>query len=104
MPASGGYTDREIVSAVRSGALDEAVLDKAVIRLLTLIDKATVHRKPGACFDKSAHHALARRAAGESAVLLKNDDNLLPLSPKSRVALIGRIRPTSPLSGERAAH
>lgn len=89
MPASGGYTDQQIVEAIAEGRLDEAVLDRAVLRILDLIDKAVSHKKVGAHFDADAHHALARRAAGESAVLLKNEGGLLPLEPGMPIALIG---------------
>ena len=89
MPASGGYTDRQIVEAVTEGCLDEAVLDRTVLRILDLIDKAVTGKKPGARFDASAHHALARQAAGQSAVLLKNEGSLLPLKTGEPIALIG---------------
>ena len=89
MPSSHGVTDQQIVEAVQSGSMDEAVLDKAVLRLLELIAKAVNGRKSGACFDKAAHHNLARKAAQESMVLLRNEDDLLPLAKETKVALIG---------------
>src|SRR5690606_39255256 len=48
-------------------------------------------RAAKAAVDTDAHHDLARRAAGESAVLLKNEDRILPLAPGTRVALIGEF-------------
>ena len=99
MPASGGYTDRQIVEAVTQGRLDEAVLDRAVSRILDLIDKAVSRKKAGARFDAAAHHALARQAAGQSAVLLKNEGNLLPLKAGEPVALIGGFAKTPRYQG-----
>ena len=99
MPASGGYTDRQIVEAVTQGRLDGAVLDRAVSRILDLIDKAVSHKKAGARFDAAAHHALARQAAGQSAVLLKNEGNLLPLKAGEPVALIGGFAKTPRYQG-----
>ncbi|WP_265520193.1 glycoside hydrolase family 3 C-terminal domain-containing protein [Oerskovia flava] len=76
MPSTGGRTDAEIVAAVRAGELDEAVLDQAVRRLLTLLDR-TLPALQGAtgltAEDAAAHHALAREAAADGAVLLKNE-------------------------------
>jgi beta-glucosidase len=79
MPGSGGINDAKIVEAVKSGALDEKLLDKAVLRIVELILKSQEHAKPGYAYDAAAHHQLARRAAAESAVLLKNEGNILPL-------------------------
>lgn len=89
MPASNGLNDARIVEAVSSGALDEAVLNLAVERLLKLIFKAAENRKTGYRYDQPAHHALARRAAAESMVLLKNEDHILPLKKNAKIALIG---------------
>ena len=89
MPGSGGLNDATLVAAVKAGQLDEAVLDRAVMRLLALIDKAAQARKPGYRYDSAAHHALARRAAGSSMVLLKNDGAILPLDPAQKIAVVG---------------
>jgi len=89
MPSSGGLNDARIVQAVRAGTLDEAVLDKSVARLLELVFRAAENHKAGYRYDVDAHHALARRAAAASAVLLKNDNRRLPLAKEARVALIG---------------
>jgi beta-glucosidase len=89
MPGTGGVNDAKIVAAVKAGQLDEAVLDRAVLRLLDLIDKSSEKRKPGYRYDSAAHHALARRAAANSMVLLKNEDNLLPLDKTRKVAVVG---------------
>ena len=89
MPASGGINDRRLVAAVRDGRLSEADLDQAVARNLSLaLLGAELGERRGAA-DHDAHHALARRVAGECAVLLKNEGPLLPLAPCTRVAVIG---------------
>ena len=88
MPTSGGVNDRRIVAAVEAGVLDEAVLDRAVERVIEIVLKS--RRAPAAATaDLTAHHALARRAAAEGSVLLKNDDALLPLATTARIAVIG---------------
>ena len=93
MPTPGMDSARQIVKAVQEGRLSEEAVDACVDRLLeavlTLVkERSEGERKPEA-FDTEAHHALARKAASESAVLLKNQDGILPLKPGTRVALIG---------------
>lgn len=89
MPASGGVNDRRLVAAVRDGRLPEADLDRAVARNLSLALLGGELPKQRVAMDQDAHHALARRAAGECAVLLKNEGALLPLAPGARIAVIG---------------
>jgi len=89
MPSSYSVNDAKVIQAVKSGALDEAVLDQAVERILSLIFKAVDQRKADFRYDPEAHHALARRAAAESAVLLKNDSAILPLKKELTIAVIG---------------
>jgi len=87
MPTNAGISDAEIVAAVRSGTLDESVLDAAVRRIVRL-SSGTVPVSV-TDFDRDAHHALARRIAEESVVLLKNDGGILPLKENTRTAFIG---------------
>ncbi|EOD38523.1 hypothetical protein EMIHUDRAFT_460458, partial [Emiliania huxleyi CCMP1516] len=95
MPSSAGVNDARIAAAVRSGALEEGVLDRAAARVVSLYLKSDAAKAAHASKEEgkemhARHHALARRAAAESAVLLKNDGQLLPLGAGSgRVALIG---------------
>ncbi len=89
MPSSAGQTDREIVAAVREGVLDESVVDESVDAILNLINETMPHMGKGRHFDYEEHHKAAREAASQSIVLLKNEDNILPLKPKSSIAIIG---------------
>ncbi len=89
MPGLKNGHDPEIVQAVREGRLPMEVLDQAVKRVLTLIDETAVPESALPQYDRDAHHDLARRAAGEGAVLLKNDQAILPLSPDQSIAVIG---------------
>lgn len=89
MPTPGLDSARQIVAAVKEGKLKESAVDECVDRLLEAVLALTKNGETPEEFDKEAHHALARRAAGESAVLLKNEENILPLKPGTRVALIG---------------
>ncbi|RIK54690.1 MAG: glycosyl hydrolase [Chloroflexi bacterium] len=91
MPGAKNGNDEKIIAAVKAGTLDVAVLDRAVERILTLIFKADETLSNDFTYDKQAHHALARRAAAEGAVLLKNDGQLLPIPAHTKIALIGRF-------------
>ena len=91
MPGMPNGNDAKIVAAVQSGELDEAVLDCAVERILTLIFKAEETLAEKFVYDKAAHHALARKVAGKGAVLLKNDNATLPVAEGAKIALVGRF-------------
>jgi beta-glucosidase len=101
MPPNRGVSDAAIVTAVRTGQLDEHVLDTAVARVLGLVDRATASPEPPPVLDADAHHALARAAATDCAVLLKNEDRLLPLrpSPGDTIAVIGEFARTPRYQG-----
>ncbi|MCD7827757.1 MAG: glycoside hydrolase family 3 C-terminal domain-containing protein [Clostridiales bacterium] len=90
MPSSSGMAAEKIVAAVKNGSLDEEILDKSVDRILTLIFKADENKREFR-YDRKAHHALARKIAANSMVLLKNEDNILPLDKTKRIALIGEM-------------
>ena len=91
MPFSGGHNDAAIVAAVQDGTLTIEALDRVVLRVIELILKTQNNKGTKHVYDKVAHHALARKAAAESTVLLKNEDNVLPLSNKKKLAVIGKF-------------
>lgn len=91
MPGGGLDNDRSIVEAVKSGKLSIEVLDGAVEKLLQLIFKASENIKEDYKFDYNAHHELARSAVWDSAVLLKNDNNILPIKGNKKLAVIGQM-------------
>ncbi len=87
MPGGDRTHDFEIIQAVEDGLLSPETLDTAAVRITELILRAG-QRQPFT-YDKEAHHQLARRAAAESAVLLKNEENILPGNPDQKAAVIG---------------
>ncbi len=90
MPNPGLDSARELIQAVKSGKITEADVDARVECLLDAVLTLTENAKNRVeVFDQEAHHELARRASTESAVLLKNENNILPLKPKAKVAIIG---------------
>jgi len=90
MPAPGLDSARQLLKAVENKKLTEEELDACVERLLATVLATSSMVQCGAhSFSKEAHHALAKKAAQESAVLLKNEGKILPLKKKSRVAVIG---------------
>ena len=108
MPPNLGVSDAALVDAVRSGELDEALLDRAVARMLELVARSPAAggtgetpRDAGHGFDADAHHALARAAAAECAVLLKNQGALLPLEPRAgdTIAVVGEFARTPRYQG-----
>ncbi len=91
MPYSGRYHDRKIVEAVKTGKLEEAVLNRAVERIVALILKSKPDVLGQAAYSDAGktRHLLAKKAASASTVLLKNEDAILPCKRASSMAVIG---------------
>ena len=102
MPGNGGMNDRKIVKAVKAGELSMEDLDKVVLRLIKFAIEAKPNESTGEIdFDK--HHALARKAAANGAVLLKNDGGL-PLSGNENIAVIGTLAKELRYQGAGSSH
>ena len=88
MPDPGLHAAREVMHAVERGELREAEIDACLSDYFRTLRRVAVQAKKAKPVDPLRQHALARRAARESAVLLKND-GILPLTGEETVALIG---------------
>ena len=104
MPASGGVNDRLVVEAVRSGRLDEADVDLAVERILTVHQRYLDNAKPDTLWDKETQHGLARELAAGCMVLLKNEDGVLPLTAGEEIAVIGLFAKKPRFQGGGSSH
>lgn len=102
MPGPRPRRTQAVIEAVQAGELDEAALDEAVRRILRVVFKAAETPKGGS-FDAAGHHALARRIAAESMVLLKND-GILPLRQVGRIAVIGQAAQEAHFQGHGSSH
>ena len=104
MPASGGVNDALIVEAVRSGKLDEKIVDQACERILNIVYRYLENAKPDTPWDKEAQHAQAAEIAAECMVLLKNDHDILPLSKDDDIAFIGEFAEKPRFQGGGSSH
>ncbi len=104
MPSSHGVNDKKIVESIKNGTLKEEDLDKVVRNVLELINKAENGASDDAQWDKQAQHQLARKIAGECAVLLKNDGDLLPLDSSKKIAFIGDFASAPRYQGGGSSH
>jgi len=102
MPGPQERRVKEVVEAVRSGELDEAVLDESVRRILGIVFKAKETPKDGE-FDVQEHHELAHQIASEGMVLLKNN-GILPLKEYQQIAVIGRSAENAHFQGGGSSH
>lgn len=91
MPSSGGYNTKKVIEAVKNGELSEDILNKRVDTVVDLILKSKPALEKGCDFSFDAHHEIARKVAEGSMVLLKNNDNILPLSKNAKIAVIGEL-------------
>lgn len=103
MPSSNGINDAEIVKAVKNGELDEKIVDKAVERILEIVYRYTENKK-NAVWDKEADHKLSAEIEKECMVLLKNDDNVLPLDRNKKIAFIGKFAKEPRYQGGGSSH
>ena len=102
MPGGSTYMEDRVAEAVRSGALAETDVDACAARVIALAIKGE-SRPKGHAFDKDAHNALAQKIAENGAVLLKNEDGILPLETKD-IVLIGEMAHTMRYQGAGSSH
>lgn len=104
MPSCGGTTDAEIVKAVQNGELDEAVLDQRLEEFLNIIFRYEENRDQKAVFQLERDHGIARQVEEECIVLLKNEGDLLPMSPDKKAAFIGKYAKAPRYQGGGSSH
>ena len=103
MPSSSGAGTKRIVDAVRSGALDEAVVNERALNVLNLIKKAADGAKANYNYNDADDQPFARKVAAQSMVLLKNN-GILPLKKNGRIAVIGELARTPRYQGAGSSH
>ena len=103
MPSSSGSGAKKIVDAVKSGELDEAVLNERALNMLKLIKKAVDGSKENYAYNDADDQPLARKIAAQSMVLLKND-GILPLKKGSKIAVIGELARSPRYQGAGSSH
>jgi len=89
MPTTKEDGKREILRAIQAGTLSEDILDERIDELLQVVFDLKENEKEATKIDVDKHHQVARQVAEESIVLLKNEDNILPLNETAKVAIIG---------------
>ena len=104
MPASGGINDRKVVEAVKNGTLDEACVDLCCERILRIVFRYIDNARPDTPWDLEAQHLLAADIAAECMVLLKNQDDILPLRRDEPVAFIGEFAAAPRFQGGGSSH
>lgn len=104
MPTSAGVGKKAIVDAINNGTLSIDSLNNSVERILKVVFRTFDNKKLDTVYDRDAHHELAIKAATESMVLLKNEENILPLNKSSKISVIGEFAKTPRYQGAGSSH
>jgi len=104
MPGGSNYMVQEVLAAVARGELAEEEIDRSVERVKKMVHEAVEALKSKASCDYEAHHELARTAAEQSAVLLKNEDQILPLKEGQKIAIVGQMAKNMRYQGAGSSH
>lgn len=104
MPGNKGINDRHLVAAVKNGDLSEEDLDVCALRMLKFIFESHAKLDKDFKVDLEKNHQVARKAAANSAVLLKNEKNALPLKKSQNIAVIGRLAKVPRFQGAGSSH
>ena len=104
MPGGSDYMEKDVLKAVKAGVLAESDIDACVKRILKLVFRAQETLKARYSADYKAHHLVAKEAATEGAVLLKNENGILPLAPSTKIAVIGHMAKDMRFQGSGSSH
>lgn len=104
MPGGAAFMEKEAADAVHASALDESAIESSARRILkqVLASQQSINNASSAEMD--AHNALAKKAATESAVLMKNENNLLPLNTEDNAVFIGHMAKEMRYQGAGSSH
>ena len=102
MPGGSEYMEKEAAMAVKNGELSEEDVTRSARRVLELLAKTK--RETSEPADMEKHYELARQIAEESAVLLKNEDRMLPLKEESEVVFVGHMAKEIRYQGTGSSH
>lgn len=104
MPGPAPDNAKRIAEAVKNETLDEGVVNQAVERILTILYRYVDSHQKEAVYDFEKGHEVARIAAEESSVLLKNEDQILPLEKSEKILFIGEYVKTPRYQGGGSSH
>ena len=104
MPGGSDYMFKECAQAVKAGVLSEIDIDNSVRRILKQVFRAADTLKSSYECDYDAHHEVSRRAAEQGAVLLKNDDAILPMRENAKIVVIGAMAKKMRYQGAGSSH
>lgn len=104
MPGNKGINDRHIVAAVKNGTLSEEDLNTVALRMIKFAYERKALLDENYKVDLKKNHEIARKAAANSAVLLKNENGALPLKKSQNIAVIGRLAKVPRYQGAGSSH
>jgi Beta-glucosidase-related glycosidases len=106
MPGGASYQEKEVFEAVKEGKLKEDDINKCVNRILEIVfhGREVISKKEDITYDTQAHQKLAANIASEGGVLLKNEDNILPIKDMKNVTLIGHMAKAIRYQGSGSSH
>ena len=104
MPGKGDASKEEIIQAVKEGRLQESTLNRSALRVLEMAERYGHPKTPAPAYDMEAQHEFARQLADDSIVLLKNENQELPLSDSAKLAVIGELAQKPRFEGGGSSH
>ncbi len=104
MPGNNGMNNKNIEKALKNGEITMEDIDKICLRMIKFAFECKQNEGEGYPIDFKSHHILARKAAADSAVLMKNEDNILPVKKYESVAVIGALAKKLRYQGAGSSH
>lgn len=104
MPGNNGMNNANIKKALENGTLTMDEIDAVALRMIKFAFECKKNEGNGYDIDFKAHHEIAKQAALNSAVLMKNDDAILPLKKYNSVAVIGALAKKLRYQGAGSSH
>ncbi|MBR2986299.1 MAG: glycoside hydrolase family 3 C-terminal domain-containing protein, partial [Clostridia bacterium] len=103
MPDGGNYHEQLTIKYVNDGTLSMEALDRACQRVVNLVEKCNVP-KPELAMDYDSAHNVCRQVENDCAVLLKNDNDILPLTQDESILVVGGLATTPRFQGAGSSH
>jgi len=93
MPHVSAVNDEIVLDALKTGKIDVKIVDDLIREILTVVFKAKSLQKENATFNEKEHHAFARNVESQAVTLLKNNNDILPITKKKykKIAIIGEF-------------